>query len=173
MFQHGQHPVFSTQAIIHREVTPQLPEFHHKYLISQLSSQDWPPITDFGNWEESDVWNVCRVWIWSSSLTMTPQSSKINWLALGALLVVIQPPNSWQQWKSVLHAVISKLPCLPEFNYPLFTFICCEIFCFWAPKLKLSYFMETWCCLNPTNSFRVNFWNYHPSILRLFIHHYD
>lgn len=112
MFQHGQHPVFSTQAVIHREVTPQLPECHHKYLILQLSSQDWPPITDFGNWEESDVWNVCRVWIWSSSLTMTPQSSKINWLALGALLVVIQPPNSWQQWKSVLHTVISKLPCL-------------------------------------------------------------
>lgn len=91
MFQHGQHPVFSTQAIIHREVTPQLPEFHHKYLILQLSSQDWPPITDFGKWEESDVWNVCRVWIWSSSLPMTPQSSKINWLALGALLVAIQP----------------------------------------------------------------------------------
>lgn len=169
MFQHGQHPVFSTQAVIHREVTPQLPECHHKYLILQLSSQDWPPITDFGNWEESDVWNVC-VWIWSISLTMTPQSSKINWLALGALLVVIQPQTVGSSGSlcSTRSFRSSRV-----FSYPLFTFICCEIFCFWAPKLKLSYFMETWCCLNPTNSFRGNFWNYHPSMLRLFIHHYD
>lgn len=122
MFQCGQHPVFSTQAVIHGKVTPQLPQPYHNYLISQLCSQDQPPITYLWNWEENDVWNVCRVCLWSSSRLarslnkglaadsqVTPQSSKMNLLASSAPNLAKQPPNGWLQWEAALHTVTSKL----------------------------------------------------------------
>lgn len=121
MFQCGQHPVFSTQTVIHRKVTSQLPECHHNYMILHLSSEDQPPITYFWDREESDVWNVCRVCMQgpsrlarsinrggSSRLPLTPQSSKINLLA-SWLFTWPYNPNSWLQWESALHTDISKL----------------------------------------------------------------
>lgn len=59
MFQGGQHPVFSMQAENERKVTAQLPERHHNYLISHLSSQDQPPIRLHISETEKKVVCVC------------------------------------------------------------------------------------------------------------------
>lgn len=151
MLQCGQHPVFSTQAAIHRKVTPQLPERHHNYLISQLSSQDRPPITYFCNrrrkwcmkYMQCVYAQLKQAWKkpkqrGSSSLPVTPQSSKINLLASWLFTWPYKPSNSWLQWESATPHCHFKALWSPECNRPVFMFISREISCLRTAASKMS-----------------------------------
>lgn len=77
------------------------------------------------------------MWIWSSSLPVTPQSSKINWLA-SQLFPWRCNPQTVGSSGSLFSTLSFQSFMSPTISYPLFTFTYREICWFWAVQLKRS-----------------------------------